>query len=66
MATASKTITVHAPNNMTLAQAQQVLASVLGKAGHPTCVSGLHISFVNLGDPAPLNFNVEPGSMKVT
>ena len=67
MSTANtKAVTVHAPTNMTLAQAQQVLATVLGKAGHPNCVSGLHISFVSLADPAPLNLKVEPGSMNVS
>jgi hypothetical protein len=62
----TKVVTVHAPTNMSLEQSQQVLAAVLGKAGHPTCVSGLHINFVNLGDPAPLNFKVDPGNMKPT
>lgn len=66
MATANKrTVTVHAPGNMTLEQAQHVLASVLGKVGHPTCYSGFNINFVNMGDPAPLVLKVD-GSMKVT
>jgi len=67
MSTANtKAVTVHAPTNMTLEQAQHVLASVLGKVGHPMCISGFNINFVNLGDPAPLNLKVDPGSMKVT
>ena len=67
MSTVSKkAVTVHTPANMTLDQAQKVLASVLGKVGHPSCYSGFNISFVNLGDPAPLVLNVETGSMKVT
>lgn len=66
MSTANKkTVTVHAPANMTLEQAQHVLASVLGKVGHPGCYSGFNINFVNMGDPAPLILNVEHGSMKV-
>jgi hypothetical protein len=61
----NKTVTVHAPSNMTLEQAQHVLASVLTKAGHPGCISGLNINFVNMGDPAPLVLNVDK-AMKVT
>lgn len=62
---ATKTVTVHAPANMTLEQAQHVLASVLGKVGHPGCYSGFNINFVNLGDPAPLVLNVDRASMKI-
>ena len=61
----SKSVTVRAPGNMTLEQAQHVLASVLGKVGHPTCYSGFNISFVNAVDPSPLMLNVEHGSLKV-
>ncbi len=60
-----KSVTVHTPNNMTLEQAQHVLASVLGKVGCPTCYSGFNISFINMGDPAPLVMNVEHGGTKV-
>lgn len=60
MSTANKkTITVHAPANMTLEQAQSALATILGKGGCPHCYSGLNINFVNQGDPAPLVLNVE-------
>ena len=38
-----KTVSVRVPDNLTLEQCQRVLASVLGKAGHPTCYSGLNI-----------------------
>ena len=62
----SKTVTVQAPSNMTLEQAQHVLASVLNKVGHPACYSGFNINFVNLGDPAPLVLNVEHGSFNVS
>ena len=61
----TKAVTVHVPNNLNLEQAQRVLASVLNKAGHPACYSGLNISFVNAVDPAPLNLKVEPGSLAV-
>lgn len=56
-----RSVVVHAPNNMTLEQAQSALASVLGKVGHPGCYSGFNINFVNMGDPAPLVLNVEHG-----
>jgi hypothetical protein len=64
--TKNKTITVHAPPNMTLEQAQKVLANVLNKAGHPGCYSGFNINFVNMGDPAPLVLNVEQGSLNIS
>jgi hypothetical protein len=56
-----KTVIVHAPDNMTLEQAQKSLAAILTKVGHPGCYSGFNINFVNLGDPAPLVLNVEQG-----
>ena len=34
-----KKITVHAPEFLNLEQSQRVLASVLAKAGHPTCLN---------------------------
>jgi hypothetical protein len=64
--TPKKTITVHAPTNMTLQQAQNVLATVLGKGGCPHCYSGLNINFVNVGDPAPLTLTIDQHSMQVT
>lgn len=62
----SQTVTVRVPSKMTLKQAQEVLASVLNKTGCPTCYSGRNISFVNMGDPAPIVLNVEEGSLKVS
>ncbi|HKE27956.1 MAG TPA: hypothetical protein VKB88_36630 [Bryobacteraceae bacterium] len=61
----SKSAMVRVPANMNLEQAQHVLASVLGKVGHPTCYSGINISFVNAVDPSPMILNVEQGSLKV-
>jgi len=68
MSTAAKqTVTVHAPANMTLEQAQNVLGSILGKVGHPNCYSGFNINFVNLGDPAPMVLTVDhAGELKVS
>jgi len=66
MPSASKTVSVKVPANLSLEQAQHVLASVLNKVGHPTCYSGFNISFVNAGDPSPIVLNVEHGSLKVT
>jgi hypothetical protein len=57
------TVRVHEPLN--LEQSQRVLASVLGKAGCPTCYSGFNISFENAVDPAETILNVEKGSQKV-
>jgi len=54
-----KPVVVRVPHNMTLEQAQKMLASVLNKVGHPHCYSGFNINFVNLGDPAPLNLKAE-------
>jgi len=65
MATSNKPVTVRVPGNMTLEQAKNVLASVLGKVGHPACYSGFNISFVNAVDPSPLVLNVEHGSFNV-
>lgn len=65
MATPNKSVTVRVPGNMSLEQAQHVLANVLGKVGHPTCYSGFNIAFVNAVDPSPLVLNVEHGSFKI-
>jgi hypothetical protein len=54
-----KAVTVRVPTNMTLEQSQKVLASVLGKAGHPTCYSGLKISFESIVDPANILLHVD-------
>jgi hypothetical protein len=54
-----KSVTVRVPGNLSLEQSQKVLATVLGKAGHPTCYSGLKISFENAVDPANVLFHVD-------
>ena len=61
-----KNVTVHVPGTLNLDQCHKVLASVLGKAGHPTCFSGFKIAFENAVDPAPMVLTVEKGSLKVT
>ena len=60
-----KSVTVKAPANMTLEQAQHALANVLGKVGHPACYSGFNIAFVNAVDPAPMVLNIEAGGKVV-
>jgi hypothetical protein len=55
----SKLVAVSVPNNMTLEQAQHVLANVLGKAGHPHCYSGINFAFVNAVDPSPMTLHVD-------
>ena len=60
-----KRITVRVPESLNLEQSQKVLASVLGKAGHPTCYSGFNISFENAVNPADTIMIVEKGSQKV-
>jgi hypothetical protein len=61
-----KRITVRVHESLNLDQSQKVLASVLGKAGHPTCYSGFNISFENAIDPADTIMIVERGSQKIT
>ncbi len=65
MPSISKNVSVHVPANLSLQQAQQVLASVLNRVGHPACYSGFNISFVNAVDPSPLQLSIEHGSLKV-
>ena len=60
-----KNITVHVRKSLNLDQCHKVLASVLGKAGHPACFSGFKISFENAVDPANIVLTVEKGSQKV-
>jgi hypothetical protein len=60
-----KSVTVRVPNNLNLEQSQKLLAAVLGKAGHPMCLSGLQINFENAVDPANLVLVVEKGSLNV-
>jgi hypothetical protein len=61
-----KRLTVRVHESFNLEQSQKVLASVLGKAGHPNCYSGFNISFENAVDPADTILNVEKGSHKIT
>jgi len=60
-----KAATVHVPNNMNLEQCQKVLATVLGKCGHPLCYSGINIGFQSVVDPANILLAVQKGSLNV-
>lgn len=60
-----KNVTVHVSGQLNLESCQKVLASVLGKCGHPTCYSGFNIAFQNVVDPAERLLVVEPGSLNV-
>jgi len=61
-----KSITVRVHESLNLEQCQKVLASVMGKAGHPNCYSGFNISFQNVVDPGDIVVSVEKGSQKIT
>jgi hypothetical protein len=63
---AHRSLIVRVPNKMNLEQSQRVLATVLGKAGCPTCYSGLKISFESAVDPAPEIMNVEEHSLQIS
>ena len=58
-------VTVRVHESLNLDQSQKVLASVLGKVGHPMCLSGFNISFENAVNPADTILNVEKGSQRV-
>lgn len=60
-----KNVTVRVSEKLNLDQCQKVLAAVLHKAGHPTCVSGLNIYFENLVDPADAFLIVEKGTQNL-
>jgi hypothetical protein len=45
-------VTVRVPQNLTLEQAQRVVAAVVAKTGHNTCFSGFDIRFTNAVDYA--------------
>ena len=60
-----KKVTVRVHESLNLEQSQKLLASVLGKAGHPNCYSGFNISFENVVDPADIIMTVEKGTHKV-
>jgi hypothetical protein len=57
--TLMKAVTVRVPTDLSLEQSQKVLASVLGKAGHPNCYSGIKISFENAVDPANIVLHID-------
>ena len=61
----SKNVTVLVHDKLTLEQCQKVLASVLGKAGHTGCFSGLKISFENAVDPANIALLVDKTNLQV-
>jgi len=52
--------------SLNLEQSQKVLALVLGKAGCPTCYSGLNIAFESAVNPAPTVMTVEKGGQSVS
>jgi len=58
-------VTVRVPNKLTLDQSQKVLASVLGKVGCPTCLSGVRITFENAVDPANRVLAVDQHSLNI-
>ena len=45
-------VTVRTPHNLTLEQAQKVVANVVSKLGHTGCFSGFDIRFTNAVDYA--------------
>jgi hypothetical protein len=53
-------VTVQVPRNLTLEQAQKVVASVLAKCGHPRCFSGIDIRFASA-----VAYAVNPASLEV-
>jgi hypothetical protein len=60
-----KTVTVHVTERLNLESCQKLLASVLGKVGHPTCYSGFNINFQNVVDPAERLLVVDKGSLNI-
>ena len=60
-----KRITVRVPEKTSLEQAQKLLGSVLGKAGHPNCFSEFQITFENAVDPANLVMVTEKDHVNV-
>ena len=60
-----KTVTVRVSEPLNLESCQKVLASVMGKVGHPGCYSGFNINFQNVIDPAEHLLTVERGSLKI-
>jgi len=61
-----KTVSVRVSEKLTLEQSQKVLASVLGKMGHPACYSGFNINFQNIVDPANVVLHVDATSLHVS
>ncbi len=60
-----KSVTVHVPEKMNLEQSQKLLATVLGKVGHPGCISGFNINFQNAVDPANIVLTVDKATHSV-
>jgi len=60
-----KVVTVHVPEKLNLEQCQKILASVLGKVGHPGCYSGFNINFQNAVDPANVVLTVDKANLNV-
>jgi len=61
----AKQVTVRVPEKLNLEQSQKLLASVLGKAGCPTCFSGFKISFETAVDPANIVLVAEKDHINV-
>jgi len=61
----TKQVTVRVPEKLSLEQSQKLLASVLGKAGCPTCFSGFKISFESAVDPAHIVLVTEKDHINV-
>ncbi len=60
-----KSITVHVHDQLNLESLQKVLASIMTKAGHPGCLSGYNLNFMNAVDPAERVFIVERGGQQI-
>jgi len=60
-----KVVTVRVPEKLNLEQCQKILASVLGKVGHPGCYSGFNINFQNAVDPANVVLTVDKANLNV-
>ncbi len=60
-----KIITVRVPEKSNLEQLQKLLGSVVGKAGHPMCLSGFQITFENAVDPANIIMVTEKDHVNV-
>ena len=61
-----KAFTVLVPEKLNLEQCHKVLASVLVKAGHPSCFSGFKISFENAVNPGSVLLHVDKTHLNVS